>query len=690
MNLHAQLVSLREVVVTGETNPVDNLQTGFANINVKNINQLPSVMGEADIMKIALSLPGVQTVGEGAAGFNVRGGSADQNLVLLNDIPVYNTNHLFGFISVFNPDVLAGADLYKSGIGANYGGRLSSVFDVKIKDGNRKKFQLKGGISPITAKLSVEGPIKQDTSSYIVGFRTTYSDWVFSIFNDPALKNSTANFYDVVGKVTHKVNANNSLIATGYYSLDNFRLNSDSLYAYSSSNAALHWRNKINNQMQLTTSLSYANYTYDLSSESNPTNDFKLSYHINHYAVKSELNYFTKKNFNLKTGLSSIFYDLQPGRLEKVSETSLTNPISTEMERGVESALYAGAEINISEKFSTYAGIRFSMFNRLGPGKQYLYQPNTPKEPEFIRDTLNFSSGELMKTYWAPELRALLRYKLRSNLSLKLAYDRNNQYIHILSNTTSISPIDTWRLSSPDIKPQIGHQISLGLYQTVYNTSLELSVEGYYKRMGNVLDYKDGAQLLLNEALETDVVGAEGKAYGIEVLLKKNSGKLTGWLSYTFARAFLRADSEYNSERINFGEYYAANYDKPHTAILVSNYKLNRRFNLSLNVNYSTGRPVTVPLGKYELKNQPLLVYTQRNQFRIPDYFRVDLALNLEGNHKVTKKIHSSWSFSIYNLLGRNNAYSVYFKSEGGQINGYQLSVFKDPIPTITYHFRML
>lgn len=688
IDLEDDIISLKEIVVTGEKNVVDNLQTGFANLNIKNIKQIPSILGEADIMKIALTLPGVQTVGEGAAGFNVRGGSADQNLVLLNDVPVYNTNHLFGFFSVFNPDVIASANLYKSGIGAHYGGRISSVFDVSLRDGNKKKMTYKGGISPITAKLTVEGPIKKDTSSYILGIRSTYSDWLLSLLNDSELRNSTASFSDIVGKVSHSINSNNRLIASGYFSRDRFKLNSDSLYRYFNSNASLQWRHTFSNQLHAVSSVSYANFNYSLSDETNPVNAFKLDYNINHYAIKSEFNYFPNEKMNVKFGLSSTIYKLQPRKKLPLGSSSLVEPIVLFNEKGVESALYGGYEYDFNDRLSVYGGIRLSSFNSLGPGQSFNFQSDSPIESSSIIDTVQHTRNELIKTYVRPELRASARYKLRDDLSLKVSYDRLNQYIHVLSNTISISPIDAWRLSGKAIKPQIGNQYSAGLYRTFFGTSLEMSLEGYYKRVDNVLEYKDGSELLLNEVIEADVIGAQGKSYGLEFLFKKQSGKFTGWISYTYARSLLRTNSPFPEDQINSGEFYSSNFDKPHTAVLVSNFKVNRRVNISLNMNYSSGRPTTFPISKYTLKGQPLLLFTDRNQFRIPYYFRTDVAFNFEGNHRVHKKIHGSWSFSVYNLTSRSNAYSVFFRSENGEIKGYKLSIFKEAIPTLTYHFQ--
>ncbi|MFT7032099.1 MAG: hypothetical protein ACJA2S_000596 [Cyclobacteriaceae bacterium] len=683
------IISLKEVVVTGEKNSIENLQTGFANLNIKDIRQIPSIMGEADIMKIALTLPGVQTVGEGAAGFNVRGGSADQNLVLLNDVPIYNTNHLFGFFSVFNPDVIASANLYKSGIGANYGGRIASVFDVALRDGNKKKFSYKGGISPVTGKITLEGPIKKDTSSYIIGIRSTYSDYMLSLLNDPNLRNSTGSFSDIVAKANHQFNENNKLTVSAYHSRDNFRLGSDSLYRYFNSNGALQWRHTYSNQLHAITSVSFANYNFQLSSNANPSTAFNIDYNLNHYGAKTEFNYFPKEKVNIKFGLSSTLYKLQPGEKVPLGNSSLIEPVDLLNEKGVESALFGGYEYELNEKIIVYGGMRISMFNSLGPGQTFSYLPDRPKEVEYMSDTTFYGNNSNMKTYVGPELRLSGRYKLKDDLSLKFSYDRMNQYIHVLSNTTSISPTDTWRLSGDGIKPQIGNQYSIGLYKTFFGTSFELSVESYYKNVNNILEYKDGADLLLNEALETDIISAKGRSYGVEILLKRKSGKFSGWFSYTYARSLIQANGDYSVEQINNGNFYPSNYDKPHTAVLVSNFKINRRVNISFNINYSTGRPATFPVTKYVFKNQPLLLYTDRNQYRIPHYFRTDLAFNFEGNHKVHKKIHGSWSFSIYNLTSRPNAYSIFFRSENEQINGYKLSIFKNAIPTVTYHFEL-
>ncbi len=688
LGLKDEIVALKEVIVSAERDNVDNLQTGVASLNMQNIKDIPTMFGEADIMKIALMLPGVQTVGEGASGFNVRGGGIDQNLILLNDVPVYNTNHLFGFFSVFNPDVISNANLYKSGMRARYGGRVSSVFDVALREGNKKKFSAKGGISPATAKVTVEGPIKQDTSSFIIGVRSTYSDWILSLLDDPALRNSNASFSDLTARFNFQIDPKNTLILAGYHSRDRFQLNSDTIYRYFNSNLALQWRHTFSNQLYAITSIAYANYTYNLTGGEEGISGFEMDYSINDTSLKTNFNYFPNARNRMSFGLSSTWYNLHPGEKRPLGAASLVDKVSLATESGVETAIYAGNEFEMNSRLSFYAGLRLSMFTSLGPAESFVYNPEGPKEIVSILDTISYKSGEPIKTYGGPELRFSTRYKLSADVSVKFSYDRTQQFIHVLSNTVSVSPTDTWRLSSPHIKPQVGDQVSAGIYKRFFGTGIEASVEGYYKRVKNVLEYKDGASLLLNEVLETEVINSLLKAYGLEFLIKKKTGKFNGWLSYTYSRSLVRAKGTYPSERINSGEFFPSNFDRPHVLVLVSNYKFNRRISTSLNVTYNSGRPSTIPQTEYQFNGQPLVFYTNRNEFRIPDYFRVDLAVNLEGNHRVHKRVHGSWSLSIYNLTGRDNAYSVFFKTQNAEIKGFKLSVFSQPIPTITYNFQ--
>lgn len=689
IEMEEDIIPLKEVVIESERDlNITGMQMGLNKLDMQNLKKVPPVMGEVDVLRIALTLPGVQTVGEAANGFHVRGGSADQNLVLFHEVPIYNPTHFFGFFSSFNPDVIKSVDLYKGSIPANYGGRISSVLDVQTKEGNNKNFVGSGGISPVTARLALEGPILRDKASYIVGGRSTYSDWILKRMPNADLNNSSASFYDIFGKLSFNLNDKNSIYASGYFSKDRFSFNSDTLYGYSNASASLQWKHIFNNKLYGVFSGIYSNYSYDINSEKNEVNAFDLKYAIDNYIAKLDFSYFPASKHKIDFGISSIYYKIQPGTLTPKGESSLVIPETVEMEQGIESAIYFGDIYDISPFFSVYLGLRYSLFNSLGPQTVNTYTENQPLEEENITGVKEYGERENIKMYHGPEIRFSAKYELGSESSLKLGYNRTRQYIHMLSNTTSISPTDIWVLSDYYIQPQIGDQVSIGYFKNFKNNTIESSVEIYYKHINNMLDFKNGALLLLNDHIETEIVNGTGRSYGVEFLLKKRAGKLNGWMSYTYSRALIKADSEFPEESINNGEYFPATYDKPHNFNILTNFKFSRRVSISGYITYSTGRPITYPVAKYYYGNSARLHYSDRNQFRIPDYFRFDLSLNLEGNHKIKKLNHSSWTFAIYNVTGRDNAYSIYFVSEDGVVNGYKLSVFANAIPTVTYNFR--
>ena len=687
IELQAEVVRMKEVVVFGERNSVDNLKTGTVKLDISTIKAIPAILGEPDVIKITLSLPGVQSVGEGASGFNVRGGSTDQNLILLNDAVIYNPNHLFGFFSAFNPDVISSAELYKSGIQANYGGRISSVLDVGLRDGNRKKFQVSGGISPVTGKLTFEGPLN-DKTSYLVGLRSTYSDWLFNLLQDPSLQNSSASFGDAVVKVNFEPDPENKLTFAAYHSRDNARLNTDSTNRYFNNMVSLQWRHQYSSRLFGLISGSFTGYNYNIDFDPIPENAFDLDYSIGNTAFKADFGYNLGARHNLKFGLNSVYYQLSPGEINPKSPSSIVNAAKLDREQGVETAIYLGDEFEYSSRLSLYAGLRVSGFALLGRGDVLNYEEGLPRELETITDTTSFGSGSVIKSYWGPEYRFSMRYKITNSLSFKLSLDRTRQYIHQLTNTTAILPTDTWRLSNTYIKPQIGTQYSGGLYKLFDDQGIEVSVEGYFKNIDNVLEYKDGANLVLNAALETDAINAQGRSYGAELLVKKNKGVFTGWLSYTYSRSFVRDTRTTGRDIINNSDFFPANFDKPHNLSVITNYKINRRISLSSNFTYSTGRPVTFPVTKYELNGNVYAYFSDRNQFRIPDNIRLDFGINLEGNHRVDKLAHGSWSLSVYNLLGRKNAFSVFSSTTDGELKVFKLSIFGNPIPTITYNFQ--
>jgi len=689
IELQETITSLKEVVIESDRDVnITGLQMGVQKLDIKTMKNMPSVLGETDIMKIILTLPGVQTVGEGTIGMNVRGGATNQNLILFNNATVYNPSHLFGFFSTFNPDVLKSVELYKSGITADYGGRLSSVLDVTSREGNLKKFSGSGGISPVTGRLVLEGPIIKERTSFLIGARSTYSDWLLHQLNSYSLQNSQASFYDLNANLSHKINDRNQLFLSAYASRDHFKLNSDTAYSYSDRNASIRWKHNFNAKLYGVFTGGYSNYTYSISSDKNPVEAFNLDFNIKQLSAKADFTYFLNSKHTLNGGINGVHYGLAPGNKQPLGSESKVVPDVLQNEQGLETSIYAGDNIEVNPHLSLYLGLRYSLYQYKGPKDVNVYAPGVPRDTSTIQQTIHYGSGSTIASYNGPEPRVSMRYSVSKNASVKLSYNRMRQYIQTLSNTTAIAPTDIWKLSDTYVKPQIGDQISLGYYKNLDGGLIEMSVEAYYKTTKNTIDYKGGATLVLNHNIETDIVSGNGKAYGVEFLIKKSEGKLNGWISYTFSRSFLRSLGDYPSEAINKGAYYPSNYDKPHAFNFIGNYKINKRFNFSLNVTYSTGRPITLPLQKYEVGGTTRLYYSDRNQERIPDYFRTDFSMNIEGNHKIRKLAHSSWTFAIYNLTGRKNAYSVYYTSENGVIKGYKLSIFAQAIPTITYNFR--
>ncbi|MES1216488.1 MAG: TonB-dependent receptor [Bacteroidota bacterium] len=676
------------VVVADKVSNVKGVQMGMEKITIKTIKQLPVAFGEADILRAILTLPGVTSVGEATTGFNVRGGSTDQNLVLFNDANIYNPSHLFGFFSAFNPDVVQDIELYKSSIPAKYGGRLSSVLDVTSRAGNKKKISGVGGISPLTSKLTVEGPLIKDKTTFILGGRTTYSDWILKQLKNEGYKNSRASFYDVDLSINHEINAKNNLYFSGYLSNDRFRFNKDTVYRYQNQNINLKWKHIFNNKLNGILLVGYDFYKYNVQSTSNPVNAYKLAFDIGQANFRADFKYTPNPKHTIGFGVTSVLYKLHPGSFTPIGDKSLVVPDVVEPEQGLESALYVGDKYDINPDLSIDAGVRYSMFNYMGAKKVYTYAPGLPKDELNIVDSASYSAGKFIKTYQSPEYRVAIRYSLSEKSSIKIAYNTLRQYIHLLSNTTAISPTDVWKLSDPNIRPQEGEQLSLGLYRNFKSNAIETSVEVYYKKLKNYMDYKSGAQLILNHHIETDVVNTRGKAYGVEVMIKKRSGKLNGWLSYTYSRTMLQLDDPVAGQTINDGKYYPANFDKPNIVNLISNYRFSHRFSISFDATYSTGRPITLPVAIYYLLGSQRVYYSNRNEYRIPDYFRMDFSMNIEGNHKVKQITHNSWSLGVYNLTGRKNAYSVYFTEEAGTIKGYKLSIFGSAIPFITYNFR--
>jgi hypothetical protein len=666
---------------------VRSVELGVTRLDIKNIKQIPTAFGEADVLKVVLTLPGVTSVGEATTGFNVRGGSADENLILLDGATIYNPAHFFGFFAAFNPDIVKDIELYKSSIPEKYGGRLSSVLEITNREGNKKIFTGSAGIGLLTSRFNIEGPIIKDKTSFIFGARTTYSDWLLNLLPQ-AYKNSSASFSDFNLDISHQINDKNNLYLSTYLSNDKFRLNSDTTYSYSNKSVILKWKHNFNSKLYSVISGGMDRYQYDVSSTANPVNGFDLAFHINQSNLKADFNYYLSSKHTINFGLSSILYQNSPGTFEPNGSRSLVLPQVIATEQALESALYLGDKYDVTSNLSISAGIRYNIYNYIGPQTIDQYAPNLPKDAGNVLDSTTYKKGQFINIYQAPDIRISARYLLNDNLSVKAGYNTLHQYIHLLSNSTSISPTDVYKLSDPNIKPEYGDQISLGFFQNAKANTIEMSVEAYYKRLRNYLDYKSGAVLLLNQHIERDVINTDGKAYGVEFLVKKTAGKLNGWLSYTYSRTFLKQNDPNAGELINNGNYYPANYDKPHSFNFTGNYKFTHRYSISLDIAYSTGRPITLPIAKYEYAGSERVFYSDRNVYRIPDYFRSDFSINIEGNHRVHQKTHNSWTLGIYNLTGRQNAYSTFFTEQSGVISGYKLSIFATPIPFINYNIR--
>ena len=687
VEMNSMLIPLKETVVSAQKSvTLQRFEVGAEKINITSFKLLPTSLGESDIIKSVLLIPGVQSVGEGSAGFNVRGGSADQNLILLYGAPIYNSSHFFGFFSAVNSDIIKDVTLYKGGIPSRYGGRISSVLDIGSTDGNKKEFAGSAGISPITTHVMVEGPIIKDTLTYILTARTTYSNWVFGLIDNPALHNSRASFYDLNGKITYDLNKNNKIEFSSYFSHDAFRFNSDSVYSYNNNIFALKWRHFFTSRFFSSLSINNSEYNYDISSQNIPTEAFALTHRVNSTSYKADFNWFQGRN-EINFGVDLTKYVIEPGSYLPASDSSLIISHAIAKERAWEGSLYIDDKFTFTSFMSANIGMRMSSYYSFGPASVMVYNPEYSKSPSTITDTLNFKAGQTTSRYAGPEFRMSLNFRLNEKSSFKINYNRTRQYLHLLSNSTSISPTDTWKLSDYYIKPQIGDQVALGFYKMLFKGSYETSAELYYKEIKNMVDFKGGTRLIMDENIEKDIVNVKGKAYGLELVLKKTEGKIRYSVGYTYARTFIKSLGTFSEEIINSGKWFPANFDKPNDLVVTFNYLFSRRFSFSSNYTWSTGRPITYPVATYHIGDKILVHYSDRNEYRIPDYSRLDISFKVSGNLKSHRIAHPNWTFSVYNVLGRQNVYSIYFKKEGELVKGYKLSVFGRAIPSVTFSF---
>lgn len=681
---------LQEVKISAkrEDENVKSIEMSVNKVDMKTIRQMPALLGEVDLIRSIQLLPGVSTVGEGASGFNVRGGDVSQNLILMDEAPVYNSSHLFGFFSVFNPDAVKDVKLIKGGIPAQYGGRISSILDVRMKEGNSKKTEVNGGIGAIFSRITYERPLFGGKGSFIVAGRRSYADVLAKPFLSGDLKGAKFYFYDLTAKANYKINNRNTIFASGYFGRDVF--GADFGFNWGNSTATGRWNHVFNDKLFLNLTTYYSNYDYSLQSDLKEKND-KDSFRWNSKIISSSIKpdftwYLTPKNM-ITFGGQYINYQSKPGSATAISGGEKRD-ISLEARYGDETAVYIGNDQKVSDWLSLQYGIRYSMYRSLGAGEAYDFQTIRVGERKLpVLPGTVYKSGEVINTYanWEPRFSANI--ETGENSSVKLSYNRTTQYLHLLSNTAASSPLDVWTLSSKNIKPEIADQVALGYFRNFDDNAWEASIETYYKVMQNQIDYVRNSDLLLNKYLEGDLLFGDGRAYGAEFYVKKNKGKLTGWVSYTLAR------TERQVQGINNDKWFPARYDKTHNLSLVTMYELNKIWSFSANFAFSSGTPGTYPTNRFEWNGfaLPHNVNDSRNAYRIPNYHRLDLSATKKNKKKLFKKGETEWVFSVYNAYNRRNPFSVFVRqneTDPLKTEAVRYSVFGSIIPSVTYNFK--
>ncbi len=686
---------LEEVVVTGEETERVNLrkpEMSVSKLNIKTVKQMPVVLGEVDIIKSLQMLPGVTKNGEGSSGFNVRGGAVDQNLVLLDEAIIYNTSHLLGFFSVFNADAIKDIKLYKGGIPARFGGRVSSVLDVRQKDGNNKDFSLTGGIGLISSRIAAEGPILKDKGSFLVAGRGSY----IHLFLKAANNKNSVNFYDLNLKTNYNLNENNKFFLSGYFGRDAFDFGNSFDSSYGNMSGNLRWNHIFNDRLFSNVSLILSKYDYDLGFAQQ---QFEWVSSINNYNVKYDLKYYASDAFKLDFGASAIYYDFDPGQIRPTAETSSVNPRSLDRKKALESGLYLNAEHKLTDKLTAQYGLRYSAFSRLGGQAMTDYENNQPvvynstlgiyQRGTAIGET-NFEKGKTIKRFGNFEPRVSLAYQLNESSSVKAGYSRAAQYIHLLSNTTSVTPLDVWTPSGQFIEPLLSDQYALGYFRDFADKKYSLEAEVYYKTVDNRIDYIDGSDLIGTNTIETEILIGESRAYGLELLARKNEGKLTGWLSYTLSKSEQRTPGgKAGGLGINNGDWYSTPYDRTHDFSLTGAYQLNEKWSFGTNLVFQTGRPVTYPNGQYEYEGLSIASYSDRNSDRLPAYHRLDISATYKPNRKPNKRWKGEWVFGIYNVYNQKNAASISFGQnvETGANEATRTAIF-GIVPSATYNFK--
>jgi hypothetical protein len=676
-SLDEKISELKEIVITAEkkNDNISKIDMGVEKMVMREIKNVPVLMGEKDVLKTLQLTPGVKSAGEGNSGFYVRGGAADQNLILLDEATVYNASHLLGFFSVFNSDAIKDVTLYKGSQPAEYGGRLSSVLDIRMKDGNDKTFGVEGGIGIISSRLKIEGPIIKNKGSFTISGRRTYADLFLLLSRDTLVNKSILYFYDLNAKANYDINKNNRIFLSGYFGKDVFGFAERFALDWGNATGTFRWNHLYNDKLFSNTSLIYSNYDYNIHLNFGTTKGLIIS-RIRNWNLKQDYQYFIRSNSTVRFGFNSIYHKIIPGVVtletdSRLSEINLTN------KHAWENALYISNEYKPISSLILEFGIRFSSFSVVGPGSFYTYDSNGN-----TIDTMVYKSGQFIKTYYSPQPRLSVNFIMSEKSSVKVSYSRNTQDLHLLSNSTSGDPTDSWIPSSNNVKPEIADQVALGFFRNFKENTFEFSAEVYYKYLRNQIDYKDGAQITLNENAESQLLFGTGRAYGIELFLKKKYGKFNGWVGYTLAR------SEKKINGINNSKYYPAKQDRTHDISIVGIYEISKKWTASATWVYYTGNAVTFPSGKYQVNGLVTNYYTERNGYRMPPYHRLDIGITWQNMKK--GRFESNLNFSCYNVYGRENAYSITFQEDpddATKTQALQTTLFRW-VPSVTYNFK--
>ncbi len=695
IELSEEATKIEEVVITAEAED-ENVQTVEMSTNkmdVSLIKKMPSLLGEVEIIRGLQLLPGVTTVGEGATGFNVRGGSIDQNLVLLDEAPIFNSSHLFGFFSVFNPDAVKDVKLYKGGIPSRYGGRLSSILDVRMKEGNSKKLSVNGGVGFIFSRLAVEAPIVKDKASFIIAGRRSYIDVLSQPFLPEDQRDSRLYFYDLTLKTNYKISSKDRLFLSGYLGRDKFVFGAQAGFSWGNSTISTRWNHLFSEKLFSNLTLFFSDYDYEINFGDDSQNAFDWTASIKNYSVKPEFSYFFNPQNMIRFGGQAILYEFEPSTAVGISEGEVRD-FSLPNKYALESALYIENEQDITDRIKINYGLRWSFLNYMGEGTAYFYgEADAPGDRRPLLSTQQFDQWESIQTYNNLEPRFSFKYQLTPSSSFKMSYNRMAQYIQLVSNTTASTPVDIWTPASNNIRPQLADQVALGYFKNLQKNKYEFTAEVYYKKMQRIVDYVDNADLILNERIEGDILEGEGRAYGLELLMEKKKGTFTGWVSYTLAR------TERKVEGINQGNWYPSRFDQTHNLSISGFYELNKRWTLSSTFSLISGTPVTFPTSRYEQQGYilPHNANDTRNNVRIPAYHRWDIGATLKGKEKPDKKWTGEWVFSIYNVYSRRNPFAIFFRPEGdgrppvnGPVNteAIKLSVIGSFIPSVSYNFK--